>query len=364
MELGRHTVITLDEFETRTDVTEVHLRYEPATIEDCRRIAAAIRKNTGVRKLIMREARMTDDGCEIICAALENNNTLEMLGFQLSLNLTSEACDSINRVLKKIKTLVKLDMRNTSIGDEGVRKLLAGFDSTPALTELLLDDSDIGPDGFEHIKNFIVRHVSISTLGLQGTHCDVMWCRWMGIALKETYCLTRLDLSWTRVRDGGSVHVAEFIKDNKSLRVLDVSWCGITSVGGILIANAIAVNTTLLNISLESQKLDDTCCPAFGNALTKNTSLHTLKLGGNSMITNVGGQLLYDLLEKNRNICMLGVSHTAVTEPLETKIRDKGKENEKRKRVFNERLTILQVSNLRAERKLPRTAIVIIQKYM
>ena len=73
--------------------------------------------------------------------------------------------------------------------------------------------------------------------------------------------------------------------------------------------------------------------------------------------------MLRESLNTNKNICILSVSYTNITEPLVNDIRDKVKENEKRKRFLNEKLAILQVLNIHKP-KLTRSAIVLIQKYM
>ena len=287
---------------------ELDLRFTTLTPTDCLSIgyfsSCVCYATDSQDELVVRFSWLDDIGVKYLMRGIimyadrtivESGNTC-----RLDINLTSNdihssGAHSIAEALKSCSLISKLCMRNDSIGEEGLRHIAEALVSNSSLVELYLSSC------------------SIQITDHSGPAVTEM--------LQKNKSLQTLDLQFNDpLSDCGALYIAEGLRHNAVLSKLDLDGCGITTMGAKALAQALTVNTSLhsLNLSYYNDKramfsigrintmslISDMGAEGLAKMLVVNVSLERLELGGH-VIHHKGAGLLADALKMNRSLKVL-----------------------------------------------------------
>ncbi|XP_051781032.1 NACHT, LRR and PYD domains-containing protein 3-like [Erpetoichthys calabaricus] len=222
-----------------------------------------------------------------------------------SCGLTSECCDAVSFALAaKHSLLNELKLGSSKLDDSGMRLLCEGLRS----------------------KNCKLVKLSLSQCGLTSGCCSALS---LALSIDHSY-LTELELGWNKLEDAGVRLLCEGLK-NKSCKLekLCLRSCGLTSECCIHLSSALSVeHSSLIELELTNNKLEDSgvhllcegrknlngkleklrlnschltsgCCEALSLALSaEHSQLTELQLNDNQL-GDSGVLLLYEGLRNN-----------------------------------------------------------------
>ena len=190
-------------------------------------------------------------------------------------------CDGLAKLIKASAALKKLILFQNTIGDEGGKVIAHALAVNASLAELDLSKNQIGAKGAIAIGEALKANGSLNWLNLERNLIGNDGGVAIGEALKANGSLTTLFLGDNEIGDQGGVAIAEALTVNASLMSLNLSANKIGDEGGVAIANALAGNTSLTDLNLLVNKIGDEGGIAIGKALSFNASLTTLDLSFN-----------------------------------------------------------------------------------
>ena len=249
-----------------------------------------------------------------------------------------------NDILKKIidvnvdigRWLVRLQVKNCTIGDTGAillaEKLMdikslrflslhnnyIGYNGIGKISELLkknhtLTSIDLGRNNFnfESISVLVkaIKQSSITKLELQSCYMDNNSIK---ILVNGAERLTVLNISDCFLGRSGSKELEVLLRYSKTLRVLNINNCVISDSGLITIANKLKENCILTELYLNNNSLTSLSAQLLAEELKENKTLLKLHYDCNTIGT-VGGIAMGNMLKYNRTLIELSFVNCRLT---------------------------------------------------
>ena len=149
---NNHKVIHLNYSSTNSTVsllssTKLHtlnlrrleIRYTPLTNDCIQYLCILLTNNKTIQELVIKRHSISDRGVTNICQALEHNSTLTSLGLYRNPLVTSTSGQALSHLLLNNSSLVKLNLRSTSLSTESILLILQSLSNNNNVTELVLD---------------------------------------------------------------------------------------------------------------------------------------------------------------------------------------------------------------------------------
>ena len=89
-------------------------------------IADAMRSNTRVETIVIRNQAIGDEGCSALAAVLCGNSSVKTLDLSMN-HICNVGAQEIAKMMRRNDKLERIDLRNNLIGDFGTRKLMLGL---------------------------------------------------------------------------------------------------------------------------------------------------------------------------------------------------------------------------------------------
>lgn len=245
--------------------------------------------------------------------------------------LDSEAAKVLGRILSLTLSIKRLLVSDNKLGSSGVRSLVYKLPGS-RLTELNLENNQIGSHGAKYLRRTLERRNSLTELNLGRNYLGDKGACELAKCLRASK-LIKIDLSHNRIGSGGVkslvkavVHscvsslslsgnmisaglfrvVSRLIGSNGVIRVLDLSYISIGTLSVKCISNVLSKDSILESLYMRGVGLDDKGCEILSRALNINTSLTTLSLCHNH-IENKGIAYLADALRSNNTLHFLDI---------------------------------------------------------
>ena len=226
-----------------------------------------------VSVVILKDNRLSDSGLGKIVSQLPTH--LRILDISENI-VRKKASESLRRHLCLSSTLIKLDLRKTSLSDSSVKAIAQGVlkhceEGKGLLTSLIMAENKIGDGGAAYLAKVL-----------------------------PACSLTNLDLSWNEIKSTGASAIAEALLQNTILASLDLSWNAIGSMSdkerkiADNLSALLSDNATLTHVDLSQNQLSAYDCGRIGEGLKNNHSLLGLHITGNGGKIDAYGQLMPD----------------------------------------------------------------------
>uniref|UniRef100_A0A8C5P2X9 Leucine rich repeat containing 74A n=1 Tax=Jaculus jaculus TaxID=51337 RepID=A0A8C5P2X9_JACJA len=204
-------------------------------------------------------------------------------------------------------TILKLELEDNRITEEGVLSLMEMLHENYYLQELNISDNDLGLEGAKIISNFLQENnSSLWKLKLSGNsfneECAALLCQ----ALSSNYRIKTLNLSHNQFSDTAAEHLAQMLALNVGLQSLNLSWNHFHIRGAMALCNGLRSNVTLKKLDVSMNGFGNEGAQALGDVLKINSSLVYIDLCGNG-ISNDGASKLSKGLEVNESLQVLKI---------------------------------------------------------
>ncbi|CAG9462361.1 unnamed protein product [Pedinophyceae sp. YPF-701] len=209
-------------------VREVSLHNAGQCPFDFAAVAAALQES-GVRKLVLDECRVDDDGAAALAGVLLERGLecLSITTFCQCSGLTAVGASHLATQLARTSLLRELDMSGNRIGCDGVAALAAALPRS-----------------------------GVRKLGLRDCAIGGVGARCLAAVLNHTL-LREVDLCSNTFGDEGAKALAVAIADSATLVSLDLSCCDITGAGGMALSEALREAATVETLDLRENKFND-----------------------------------------------------------------------------------------------------------
>ena len=283
-------------------VTELKIRYNKFGIA-CDIITTVLQTNTTIRTLDISYCGISHEGVESLVRALASLQKLYISSNKIGDNGIAH----IATALKTNTTMRTLDIRNCGLSDEGAESLARALAVNRSLQKLDISNNEIGDNGITHIATVFQTNTTLRTLDI--SHCSISdeGAVLLARALAVNRSLQVLNINYNKIGDNGVAHIATALQTNCTLKKLNVS---VTEEAGVeSLATALISNNSLEILELRwSSTHPDITMEKMGVCISTNSVLRVLQLAINKkqlgvaeyqQLIEVGGKKLIQSLENN-----------------------------------------------------------------
>ena len=337
---------------TTSVLEELHMDECCITDDECERIAYALEANKCLRVLDLSYSDITCYGAELVLQSLTKNDTLQILDMsensstegksfrsdtqgnarkkcenrsllKLYLGMYSTLYLKVSSVCRFISLKVlSLQIIRESVLVEVLNSLIL---STPALEELNISNSSVQnlstviavKQLIEHNHNYPIKVLNMSHCGINSESCTIL-----ATGLAENEHMKQLDLSGNEICGHGIIALFGVLETNTSaLSEMNISASESyythddVSHDDIEEAAILSTNSTLTTLKVANFSSDFS--EWFGgrlfDGLKRNTTLHTLDIGGNDVAPNVFN-VFVSMLSSNTSLVELDLTNTTFPE--------------------------------------------------
>jgi Ran GTPase-activating protein (RanGAP) involved in mRNA processing and transport len=179
-------------------------------------------------------------------------------------------------------SIIRIDLSCNSIGFNGVKQLADAMRINSTVTDLVLSfNPGISDEGAQHLAHMLTLNSTISTL----LCCDC--------GFGET----------------GVMSMATALSVNTTLQCIGLSYARSSTASVIALAEALAVNSTLTTVELVDMKIDEIGVRELCQGLQRNDSISSINLSWNSF---GGAMCIAALLESNFVMSSLDMSYCGI----------------------------------------------------
>ncbi|EDV23668.1 uncharacterized protein TRIADDRAFT_15663, partial [Trichoplax adhaerens] len=240
----------------------IQITRENLTGIDVAEIAISLRKNE-VTLLLLRECTVTDADFEKLANALAQCKSIVQLTLNIGIVSNIQRIAILAKVLQLNKSLRRLHLHGSPLGNDGLACLMPGLLIHPTLTDFDAGDCQLGDDAIRDIATLIIekekRKHPITVLTLSANQ-DVTAKGWTSLiaAVATARYLRSLHIDYTRLGDYGAGIIAVMLASNRSLRQLDIEDTGITDNGAELMLHSLySFPTSISNFILDENDIHE-----------------------------------------------------------------------------------------------------------
>jgi hypothetical protein len=265
-------------------------------------ILTSLRDHPLLRRLSLRGHGVDLTGLETVL--LSNNSKITELDIDMFCGGTHTMdLTHVLQALARQPPLIKLCLRQCTLGLDEARLLRVALCNNPSLQSLDLAHNDLGSAGLVELAPAFYRNTSVKVLDISDNDFgDVESAEILRDILRSNKTITTLDLSMNRFgRTTGAVEcIADGLGSNSTLLNIDLSFCALKDAGVSILAQTLGSrNTTLHKLTLK-----DNFITSMGVGVLLETTEHNchhitdLNLQQN-LIRDAGASLLASSLRNN-----------------------------------------------------------------
>ncbi|CAF1527095.1 unnamed protein product, partial [Didymodactylos carnosus] len=122
------------------------------------------------------------------------------------------------------------------------------------------------------------------------------------------YNLTKLNLSWNKIRGKGSVALLRAFEVNTGVKDLNLSWNGLGYDGCVALRRIFRINGTITRIDITNNNIEWKGAKLIAQGLAKNSTLETLLLAFNPLTTHGVHSIIRAVNSKECTLSLLNLS--------------------------------------------------------
>lgn len=230
-------------------------------------------ENSNIRLIDLSKSSIDFEQFNTLCLSLKTMSKLHKLDLS-SCNIQKNVSNQIGEILIDNKVIKKLLLNNNNLEDEGFISIISSLKNNNNLIELSVENNNITLNSIQSFKE-ILPTTSIRFLNLSNNKINDSGITELSEGLQSFTKLHFLSLGGNKISDNSLNILIESLKQHKKLSTLYLNDNEITFEGSIHIANYIQSNKSLLNLNLSGNKL---CCKGVEKIMESLASNSNLKV--------------------------------------------------------------------------------------
>ena len=262
--------------------------------EGVMKIVVACTNNRTLHKLVCTHNNLSKSGLAVINEYIRKENAVEI--FEGSWNSISSKndCLAIKTTIQLLQVISKDDEKVTKV-DSISEELWCVNKITDMKYRALFVESCV-KDSYSLEAHIPYNCYKVNVFG------TIMAVLLMNKTLQS------LDISYSKISDGGVLTISNNLKTNTTLIYLNISSNNITNQGTECIAEALSMNIMLQNLDISCNEMSDGGAIAMSNCLKNNKTLKELNISKN-WISKEGVMRIVVACKKNRTLHKLVCTH-------------------------------------------------------
>ncbi|KAK3223243.1 hypothetical protein Dsin_010268 [Dipteronia sinensis] len=230
------------------------------SMQGAKAVAELLKKNSNLRFLELNNNMIEYSGFTGLAEALLGNNTIRSIHLNGNYGGALGA-NALAKGLEGNKSLRELHLHGNSIGDEGVRALMLGLSSHKGkLTVLDIGNNSISAKGAFHVAEYIKNSKSLLWLNLYMNDIGDEGAKKIADALKQNRAITTIDLGGNNIHASAATELAQVLKDNSVITTLDLAYNPIGADGAKAITEVLKFHGNINTLKLAGSKRCRGCC--------------------------------------------------------------------------------------------------------
>ncbi|CAH1987122.1 unnamed protein product [Acanthoscelides obtectus] len=252
----------------------LNLKFYGLSEKQIRAISETLKGNAYIEHLILQDNWLTPEMTDMLSSMLQENGALRVLTLR-ECRIGQSGAEKLNEALSSSQFLSELDLSFNSLGDKGLKLIQVGLCETTSLKKLNISHNELTEESGETLEKILV----------------------------ENKTITDIDLSWNGFYTlPGNKKLFNGFKNNDRIKWLSLAWNGISTKGAISpLTKYLRTATSLEYLDLDANRLSHGPLKMLVNAVNKNHSLVTLRIGNNPYPADEGLILLKMLASKGRD---------------------------------------------------------------
>ena len=199
------------------------------------------------------------------------------------LNLVESTVDTrhLCQGLPHMTGLTELVLSDNDLGPEGATQLTPALQQMRRLRRLNLSDNHLGPEGATHLAPALQQMTQLTALNLAGNDFDTEGAANLAPALQQMTQLTALNLSWNDFDPESARHLAPALQQMTQLTALSLAGNDFGPEGAAHLAPALQQMTELRELDLSTNLFGPEGARHLTPALQQMTGLRELVLQNN-----------------------------------------------------------------------------------
>eukprot|EP00984_Skeletonema_dohrnii_P019941 scaffold9636_cov76-Skeletonema_dohrnii-CCMP3373.AAC.2 len=210
--------------------------------------------------------------------------------------ISREECMALRELLANATEIIRLDLSQVGLGNDGLRLLAEGLACSSSLADgaLNLSHNNIGDEGLQALASSLASSGKVRELNLSHNNFGDKGLEALADPLAHNRALRVLSIAAnTAITKTGVKAISRSLQSRKCrLKNLQLDSINICEEGGKLLGDALSVNTSLVTLLLRCGGNDvcigDDGLKALAAGLSRNSHLKILDLSGNTAITATG----------------------------------------------------------------------------
>jgi hypothetical protein len=165
-------------------------------------------------------------GCQIICAALETNDKVELWEHRRD-KFGDKGGNAIGRLLQHNLVLEELRLHDVCAGSSGCQAICVALEQNSTLKSWKHECDDFGDGGAHALKNLLQRNTTLTCISLKSSLKTTQQCCAALEGLEQNSTLTSLDLSGCDLGVAGGKQAVSLLQRNTTLTELNLDRGGV-----------------------------------------------------------------------------------------------------------------------------------------
>ncbi|EDV23965.1 Leucine-rich repeat-containing protein 34 [Trichoplax sp. H2] len=262
---------------------------------------------------LIQQQRLDDDDANMICRTMKVNFHVATLNLAYN-NISDEGAKCIGKLLEN-HPLRLLNLSYCDIGPAGGEYIAKGIQMTETLTVLDLSGNKLKSKGVLAIAGALQVNLSVKELYLANTDMKTECVVAIATVLRQNNIVQILNIDRPLLfsqQEETTVHIANMLKVNSSLRKLHLSKHDIRDFGAERLVEALIYNTALEELDLSCNRITRDGAGHISKLLLQNTPLKHLNLDFNR-IESDGAIHLSRVLSFNTHLQSLHIASNCIS---------------------------------------------------
>lgn len=268
--------------------------------ENKKKLLSQCKNLSNLKKIIFENFSISDDNCRILNKILENNKNIKHFQISDFSTITPSNISILSSGIKNNTKLKKLILSQCSIQDEGAITLSKALVDNTEILEVYLEDNKIGESGIKAISEKILTKNSLQVLVVSHNLINSKGAEYISENLINATGIRSLFMNSNQIGDEGCEYLAKGIKENNSLYELSLDYNNISDKGINLLSKVLVGKENFFHLYISDNKISK----IGANFYELLKWIHKIKIGGNQLGKDAIEKLLEDksnrLLKKIR----------------------------------------------------------------
>lgn len=256
-----------------------------------------------------------DDEVGLLCReVLLEARSLERVTLELS-ECSDDGAVHIGTLIERSNNIKHMSLLLNNVGEKGAKVLSKGLSQSSLesfsiyATQLDLLDRSIGDIGTGHIAEAVKNHRTLQSLAVTQNGVRNVGLGSIIKSLESKSLVAELDLRSNQIDDKGAKMIGTFLRDNVTLKRLILNGNHTIGCEGVKeIAISLCHNSSLEHLGLRSCGIGKKGAERFAMTLNRNSTLKGLDLCGNTEVGDDAVELISRGLKENRSLLELNLS--------------------------------------------------------